>query len=85
LVAQVKADYRKAAVDPKTRAMLEHGEQITRDASKIAQEDVGRLRAVGLSDEEILTGTLIAGFFNHQDRVADALGVALDDAFARRG
>jgi uncharacterized protein YciW len=62
--------------------ILEHAERITRDASQIAQEDIERLRAAGLSEEEILTLTLIAGFFNHQDRVADGLGVELDEAFS---
>ncbi|MEE9182444.1 MAG: hypothetical protein V3U33_07765 [candidate division NC10 bacterium] len=61
--------------------ILEHAERLTRDASKIASEDIGQLRAAGLSDEEILSVTLIAGFFNHQDRVADGLGVELDEAF----
>ncbi|MFQ5846265.1 MAG: hypothetical protein ACE5IQ_01185 [Candidatus Methylomirabilales bacterium] len=61
--------------------ILEHAERLTRDASKIVSEDIERVRAAGLSDEEILTLTLIAGFFNHQDRVADGLGVELDEGF----
>ncbi len=83
LVTQIKADYRQAALDLKTRVILEHAERLTRDASKIVKEEIDRLRAAGLSDEEVLTLTLITGFFNHQDRVADGLGVELDEAFTR--
>ncbi len=68
-------------MDSKTRVILEHAEALTRDASKITKGHIERLRAAGLSDEEVLTLTLIAGFFNHQDRVADGLGVELDEAF----
>ncbi len=80
---QIEEDFHGPALDAKTRAILEHGEWLTKNASKIASEDIERLRGTGVSDDEILTMTLIAGFFNHQDRVADGLGVQLDEAFAR--
>lgn len=75
---QIKGDWRKADLDDKTRAMLTLSEKITADASQIKAKDLENLRQVGLSEEEILDVVLIASFFNYMDRLADALGVELD-------
>lgn len=40
--------------------------------------DLDRLRAVGLDDGEILEVVHVVGYFNHINRVADALGVDLE-------
>ena len=55
--------------------MLDFVVQLTRDATRITQEDHKRLRAVGFDDRGILQITLIASWFNYINRVADALGV----------
>jgi hypothetical protein len=48
---------------------------LSKDATQIAVEDHERLRGVGFDDRAILQITLIAGWFNYVNRVADALGV----------
>ncbi|HLW68470.1 MAG TPA: hypothetical protein VKS79_24340 [Gemmataceae bacterium] len=58
--------------------MLEYVVQLTKDATKITQQDHGKLRAVGWDDRAILQITLIAAWFNYINRVADALGVGRD-------
>ena len=55
--------------------MLEYVEQLTRDATRISPADHDRLRAVGFDDRGILQITLITAWFNHINRVTDALGV----------
>ncbi len=55
--------------------MLDYVAQVTRDATRISEQDHGRLRAVGFDDRAILQITLIASWFNYINRVADALGV----------
>ena len=55
--------------------MLDYVSQLTRDATRIVQNDHERLRQVGFDDRGILQITLIASWFNYINRVADALGV----------
>ncbi|MBI3329550.1 MAG: peroxidase [Nitrospinae bacterium] len=85
LVGELAEDYRCASLDAPTRLLLEYAEQITRDATKITKGDIDRLRGVGFSDKDILEATHIAAYFNYVDRLADALGVELDEAFRGLG
>lgn len=55
--------------------MLDYVAQLTRDATRISQDDHRKLRAAGFDDRAILQITLIASWFNYINRVADALGV----------
>lgn len=75
LVEQLTQDYRKATLDPKTLAILEYAERITRDAASLTQANITRLRERGLSDEEILHAAAVASYFNYINRISDALGV----------
>jgi len=58
--------------------MLDYVSQLTRDATRISQQDHKRLRSGGFNDQAILQITLIASWFNYINRVADALGVGRD-------
>ena len=58
--------------------MLDYVVKLTKDATKITQGDLAKLRAVGFDDRGILQITLIASWFNYINRVADALGVGRD-------
>lgn len=65
------------------RALLTFSEKLTRTPGEMTKADVETLRGHGLSDEQILAVTLIAGFFNLASRLADALGVELDAQFTQ--
>ena len=58
--------------------MLDYVLLLTRDATRISEQDHDRLRVVGFDDRAILQITLIASWFNYINRVADALGVGRD-------
>ena len=58
--------------------MLDFVAKLTRDATRITQQDHERLREAGFDDRGILQITLIASWFNYINRVADALGVGRD-------
>lgn len=75
LVEALRDDYRKAALAPADRAMLDYVHQLTRDATRISAEDVQRLRDNGFDDRTILQITALASWFNYINRMADALGV----------
>ena len=55
--------------------MLDYVSQLTRDATRITEQDHRRLRDVGFDDRAVLQITLISSWFNYINRVADALGV----------
>lgn len=44
--------------------------------------DLDQLRAVGFDDGAIMEAVHVIGYFNHINRVADALGVDLEDWMA---
>ena len=75
LVKALQDDYRTAPISEQDRVMLDFVNQLTRDATRISQQDHERLREVGFDDQGILQITLIASWFNYINRVADALGV----------
>jgi uncharacterized peroxidase-related enzyme len=75
LVEAIRKDFRAAPISEQDRVMLEYVETVTRDATRVGQDDHDRLRAVGFDDKGILQITLIAAWFNYINRVADALGV----------
>ncbi len=77
----VQRDYRSAGLTPQQVEMLAYAEQITRDASRIGPEDIGRLRAVGLSDLNIADIALAASFRNFMSRYFDAVGATVEPEF----
>jgi uncharacterized peroxidase-related enzyme len=75
LVEALERDYSTAPITKQERAMLDYAVKITKDATKIWNDDHDKLRDVGFDDQAILQITLIAAWFNYINRVADALGV----------
>jgi alkylhydroperoxidase family enzyme len=55
--------------------MLDYVIKVTKDATRVSPDDLDRLRAAGFDDKAILQITLITGWFNYINRVADALGM----------
>jgi uncharacterized protein YciW len=45
----------------------------------MTESDLGELRAVGLSDRDILDLSLVVAYFNFVNRIALGLGVAYSD------
>ena len=72
-------DWRSVITDPMEYTMLEFSEQVAGDAWKITESDVENLRTVGFSDLQILEIVGAATYRVYISKVADALGVELDD------
>jgi uncharacterized peroxidase-related enzyme len=75
LVRALQEDYQGAPISEPDKVMLDYVAQLTRDATRLSEQDQDRLRANGFDDRAILQITLIASWFNYINRVADALGV----------
>lgn len=50
----------------------------------MAEDDINRLRELGLSDQAINDATQVISFFNYINRVANGLGVDLEHGMATR-
>ena len=72
-------DYTALDLSPRLEAILNYATLLAREPSAVQEEDLNLLRAAGLSDEEILSVVLITCNFSFMTRLADGLGVELDD------
>lgn len=61
------------------RAMLAFAEKLTLSPSEMREEDVRGLRKVGWSDRAISDIVQVAAYFNYINRIADGLGVDLEE------
>ncbi|HEV8131547.1 MAG TPA: peroxidase-related enzyme [Acidobacteriota bacterium] len=75
LASDVKQDFRLGTLTVVQRALCEFAEKLTLRPWDMAREDIDRLRTAGLDDRLILDAVQVIAYFNHINRVADALGV----------
>lgn len=77
-------DYRSAPISRPEFALLEFAEKLTRDPSGSREHDIEALRQAGWSDRAILDGTLVVAYFAFVNRIADGLGVQLEEQYKER-
>jgi uncharacterized peroxidase-related enzyme len=65
--------------EPRLSNIVRHAEKLTSAPAAMTESDLGELRAVGLSDRDILDLTLIVAYFNFVNRIALGLGVTYAD------
>ncbi len=58
--------------------MLGYADKLTRQPNKMVRDDVGSLRDVGFTDEDILAIAEITSYYAFVNRIADGLGVELE-------
>ena len=66
-------------LEPRLSNIVRHAEKLTSAPAAMTEVDLGELRAVGLSEKDILDLTLIVAYFNFVNRIALGLGVAFSD------
>ena len=59
--------------------MCDFAVKLTLTPGEMNEEDVRRLRNIGLSDPQITVAVQVIGYFNYINRVADGLDVELED------
>ena len=62
-------------LEPRLSNIVRHAEKLTSAPSAMTESDLGELRAVNLSDNDILDITMITAYFNFVNRIALGLGV----------
>ena len=81
---RIKRDWRTAGLGEADRALLAFAEKLTREPWAATRNDLGELRRHGFGDEEILDAVQVISYFNYINRIADGLGVDLEDFMAPR-
>jgi len=79
LIAALQSDYRQADLSPAISAMLGYAHKLTVTPSEMVKNDVQALREHGFSDRAILDINQITAYFAFVNRIADGLGVSLED------
>lgn len=85
LVEQLKTDYRQAAISPADQAMLDYAVKLTLEPWNMVEADVVTLRQAGFSDSAILDINQVTGYFAYVNRLADGLGVPLEEFWGEEG
>jgi uncharacterized peroxidase-related enzyme len=80
LLAALASDYRKADLQAADLAMLDYAVKLTRSPGDMTEADVSSLRAQGFDDRAIHDICAIAAYYAFVNRIADGLGVELENA-----
>ena len=72
-------NYRNVDLGLADRAMLDYSIKLTLEPTKMVEEDVTRLREADFEDRTILDINLITGYYAFVNRLADGLGVGLEN------
>jgi len=78
-VTKFAEDYQNLRLEPAVKTMLDYAQKLTKQPSSVTKSDVETLRLAGFDDSEILHIALVASYFNFVNRLANGLGVKLED------
>ncbi|MBK1662077.1 peroxidase-related enzyme [Paracraurococcus ruber] len=82
---QVAANFRKADITPKQKAMLEFALKVTQRANEVEEADSAALRDHGFTDDEIWDIAAIAAFFGMSNRLANFTSLRPNEEFYAMG
>jgi uncharacterized peroxidase-related enzyme len=82
---QVAANYRKADLTPRQRAMLDFALKVSRRAEETDETDFAALREHGWTDEDIWDIAAISAFFALSNRMANFTAMRPNDEFYSLG
>ena len=84
LVNHLKLDWQQASLTTADREMLIYTEKLTLRPWDMVEQDVISLREVGFSDAAILDINQVTGYYAYVNRLADGLGVELEEYVLNR-
>ena len=79
LAKQLKKDWRTAYLSNEDKALCSWVEKLTLTPGNMNKKDVEKLENVGFSQSAISDAAEVVGYFNYINRIADGLGVDLED------
>lgn len=82
---QLALNYRKAAITPRQRAMLDFAMKVSLASAALDETDFAALAAQGFTDEDAWDIAAIAAFFAMSNRLANSLGLMPNPEFYLMG
>jgi uncharacterized peroxidase-related enzyme len=79
MVDRFADDWRTAGLDDATSALLDFAEKLTDECAAVGREEVELLRSHGFDDQGISSCVQVVAYFNYINRIAEGLGVAMED------
>jgi uncharacterized peroxidase-related enzyme len=79
LLQRIEVDFETAGLSPERLAMLRYAVKLTREPATVVAEDVDSLREVGFTDLDVLHIAEVVAYFAYANRIANGLGVPLED------
>ena len=79
LKAHLLSDYGQADIGDLNLRILEYAEKISREAHTVTQDYLDDLRQSGLDDTMLHDIVQVTAYFSYINRLADALGVELEE------
>jgi len=64
---------------PRRRALVDYATKLTREPARMQEIDLQPMRDAGLDDRAILDINMVCGYFAFVNRLADGLGVPLEE------
>ena len=82
---QLATNYRKAAITPRQRAMLDFAMKVSRNSAALDDADYAALHAHGFSDDDAYDIGAISAFFALSNRMANLAGIMPNPEFHLMG
>ncbi len=82
---QVAANYRKADITPRQKAMLDFAMKVSRRAEEVSDADFEALKREGFSEDDIWDIAAISALFGLSNRMANFLSLRPNDEFYLMG
>ena len=82
---QLAANYRKADISERQRAMLDFALKVSRQAERVDESDYERLNGFGFDDEDIWDIGAITAFFGLSNRIVNLSSMRTNDEFYLMG
>ena len=78
---QIAANYRKADITPRQKAMLDFAAKVTNRSYEVDDADFEALHRHGFDDEDIWDIVALAALYGFSNRMANSLGIRPNDEF----
>ncbi len=79
LAQRIEDDFESAGLSDKRVAMLRYAVKLTKDPGSMVESDIEAMRRLGFSDTDILHIAEVTGYYAYANRIADGLGIPLED------
>jgi uncharacterized peroxidase-related enzyme len=79
LADRIEEDFESAGLSEMRLAMLRYSVKLTLTPAEMSEADVDGLRRAGFTDTDILHIVEVVAYYAYANRVADGLGLSLED------